>query len=143
MKRLLRWTFALFGFLFLLVVISYANRPTPPGLLPSPTAAAPSQPDVVMIPAAPTNPYLSLSPERLFAHARDLDRRMVAANRPNPKAGTPLVTNREIDETQDALSAIPKTGRQYRLAQHYLRLRCHRSRGGQQIRYAPLGETSA
>ncbi|MGH7028908.1 MAG: hypothetical protein ACREE9_04610 [Stellaceae bacterium] len=136
MKRMLRWAFILLGVVFGLVVIGEANRPSaPPGTPPLPAGAAPtaaaSRSNVVIIPAAPTNPYLSLSVPRLFAHVRDLDRRMVAANRPYPKDGTPLVTNREIDETEDALSAIPKTARQYRVAQNDLALLARREKEGE------------
>ena len=80
MRNVARLLFLLLGVVFVVAVISHKGNTPRPDMT---TAGSPQQESAapVVIPAVPTNTYLSLPPDDLFAHARELTARMYDANR--------------------------------------------------------------
>jgi hypothetical protein len=91
-----------------MVAISSVNRDQPPGGTGSGNPA--------LIPAAPTNPYLSLTPEQLIIKARSFLRR----SRQTPMASETPLQQQAIGQIRNALLEIPKGSEPYREAQRLL-----------------------
>lgn len=101
------------GGLCLAIIIAGSLRGPQP---PRRAQGAAGSGNAVLIPAAPTNPYLSLTPEQLITEGRSLLRRSQKAQ--PPTAGAP--PQRAIGEIRDALSEVPKGSKPYREAQRLL-----------------------
>jgi hypothetical protein len=142
MRNVARLLFLLLGVVFVVAVISHKGNTPRPDMT---TAGSPQQESAapVVIPAVPTNTYLSLPPDDLFAHARELTARMYDANRPNPKIGGPLVRKEEVAEVSDALSAIPKSSPHFKTAQQLLALVKRRTEEGERAVEAYVAKETA
>jgi len=142
MRNVARLPFLLLGIIFVVAVISHSGNTPRTDMT---TAGSPPQVSAapVVMPAVPTNTYLTLPPDDLFAHARGLAARMYDANRPNPKIGGPLIRKDEVAGVSDALSAIPKSSPHFKTAQQLLALVKRRTEEGEHAEEAYVAKETA